>query len=66
MSKDPVLLHVNSEDSDQTGRMHRLIWVFAGCTGHYVGFVMRWFIYNIEYYVKKGAQYFEAYEFMCI
>ena len=26
----------------QTGRMPRLIWVFAGRTGHFVGFVMRW------------------------
>ena len=46
----------HSEDSDQTGRMPRLIWVFAGCTvillvlswglrlahSHFVGFVMRW------------------------
>ena len=31
-----------SEDSDQTGRMPRLIWVFAGRTCHFVGFVMRW------------------------
>ena len=30
-----------SEDSDQTGRMPRLIWVFAGRTCHFVGFVMR-------------------------
>ena len=30
--------------TDQTGRMPRLIWVFAGCTGYFVGFVMRWFI----------------------
>ena len=29
----------HSEDSDQTGRMPRLIWVFAGRTGHIVGFV---------------------------
>ena len=29
-----------SGDSDQTGRMPRLIWVFAGRTGHFVGFVM--------------------------
>ena len=28
-----------SEDSDQTGRMPRLIWVFAGRTCHFVGFV---------------------------
>ena len=26
---------------DQTGWMPRLIWVFAGCTCHFVGFVMR-------------------------
>ena len=29
----------HSEDSDQTGRMPRLIWVFAGRTSHFVGFV---------------------------
>ena len=34
-----------SEDSDQTGRMSRLIWVFAGRTS-FVGFVMRRLIYN--------------------
>ena len=32
----------HSEDSDQTGRMPRLIWVFAGRTGHFVGFVALW------------------------
>ena len=31
----------HSEDYDQTGRMHRLIWVVAGHTCHFVGFVMR-------------------------
>ena len=30
----------HSEDSDQIGRMPRLIWVFAGRTCHFVGFVM--------------------------
>ena len=30
----------HGEDSDQTGQMPRLIWVFAGCTGHFVGFDM--------------------------
>ena len=30
-----------SGDSNQTGRMLRLIWVFAGRTCHFVGFVMR-------------------------
>ena len=42
--KDPSFLHVDSEDSDQTGRMPRLIGVFAGRTCHFVGFVMRWLI----------------------
>ena len=32
---------VHSEDSYQTGRMPRLIWVFAGCTCHFVGFATR-------------------------
>ena len=32
------------EESDQIGRMPRLIWVFAGHTDHFVGFVMRWLI----------------------
>ena len=31
-AKDPRFLHADSEDSDQTGRMPRLIWVFAGRT----------------------------------
>ena len=30
--KDPSFLHADSEDSDQTRRMPRLIWVFAGRT----------------------------------
>ena len=36
----------HSEDSDQTGRVPRLIWVFAGCTDHFVGFVMRRLIFR--------------------
>ena len=31
---------VHSEDSDQTELMPRLIWVFAGRTGHFVCFIM--------------------------
>ena len=42
VAKDPSLLHADSEDSDQTGRMPRLIWVFAGRTCHFVGFVTHW------------------------
>ena len=30
VAKDPMFLHADSENSDQTGRMPRLIWVFAG------------------------------------
>ena len=32
VAKDPSFLLADSEDSDQTGRMPRLIWVFAGHT----------------------------------
>ena len=32
VAKGPSSLHADSEDSDQTGRMPRLIWVFAGRT----------------------------------
>ena len=44
VAKDPSFQHADSEDSDQPGRMPRLIWVFAGRTYHFVGFVMRWLI----------------------
>ena len=30
VAKDPSFLHADSEDSDQTGRMPRLIWVSLG------------------------------------
>ena len=41
----------HSKDSDQTGWMPRLIWVFAGRTGHFVGFVTRRlnFVYRADY-----------------
>ena len=41
VAKDPSFRHADSEDSDQTGRMPTLIWVFAGRTCHFVGFVTR-------------------------
>ena len=28
----PMIFHMDSEDNDQTERMHRLIGVFAECT----------------------------------
>ena len=40
VAKDSLLLHSDSKYSDQTGRMPRLIRVFAGQTGHLVGFVV--------------------------
>ena len=30
----------DSKDYDQIRQMHRLIWIFTGCTCHFVGFVM--------------------------
>ena len=47
IAKDWSFLHADSEDSDQTGRMPRLTWVFAGRTGHFVGFVMLRLMYLI-------------------
>ena len=32
VAKDPSFLHADSKDSDQTGQMPRLIWVFTGHT----------------------------------
>ena len=37
IAKDPMLRHVDSEDSDQTVQVYRLIWVFPGLTCHFVG-----------------------------
>ena len=48
VAEDPMFLHADSEDSDQTGRMHRLICVFAGRNGHFVGFVWRRLMYTLQ------------------
>ena len=48
VAEDPVFLHADSEDSDQAGRMHRLICVFDGRNGHFVGFVMRRLMYTLQ------------------
>ena len=62
VAEDPVFLHVDSEDSDQTGRMPRLIWVFAGRTvillvlswgGSFVGFLLSIAVGNSDSIVKK-------------
>ena len=41
IAKVPSFLHADSDDTDQSGWMPTLIWVFAGHTCHFVGFVMR-------------------------
>ena len=44
VAKDPCFLYADSAGSDQTGWMPRLIWVFAGRTCYFDGFVRRWLI----------------------
>ena len=41
------------EDSDQTGPMPRLIWVFAGRIYHFIGFVMRWLKWHVHLSLMK-------------
>ena len=54
IAKDPRFLYADSEDSDQSGRMPRLIWVFAERTCHFVGFVLFFFLhYNKILHVPK-------------
>ena len=54
VAKDPHFLQADNEDSEQTGRMPRLIWVFAGRTCHFVGFVMLRLIYYLSGAVHNG------------
>ena len=42
-----MILNADCEGSDQTGRMNKLTWVFAGRTDHFVGFVVRRPICNL-------------------
>ena len=51
-----VTYWAHSEDSDQTGRMPRLIWVFVGHS-NFVGFVMRRLIFLIIFGVKIVVKY---------
>ena len=55
VAKDPRFLHTGGEDSAETGRMHRLIWVFAGCMGHFAGFVMLQIKSDREQIIIVGA-----------
>ena len=45
VSKDPNILQADSEDWLDWA-MPRLIWVFAGCTGHFVVFCTLWLKWN--------------------
>ena len=60
VAKNPSFLHADSQDSDQTGWMPRLIWVFAGRTFHFVGFVMRWFSYLVKFLYINFASALEC------
>ena len=40
LAKGPKILHADSKDCAQTGRIPRLIGIFAGCTSHFLGFVV--------------------------
>ena len=54
----PLATHwAHSEDSDQTGWMPRLIWVFAGRTCHFVGFVTRWLKFINMFFVSSDTDY---------
>ena len=41
---------MQTEKTDQTGQMPRLIWIFAGRTGHFVSLVMRWLVLVMHSY----------------
>ena len=47
----------DAQAADQTGRMPRLIWVFAGCTDHFVGFVMRWLIWGTSNHTELRSHF---------
>ena len=51
VAKEPMRLQRHSEDSDQTARMRRLIWVFARCTYNLVGNAVPLFICDFCRYI---------------
>ena len=69
VAKDLSFLHADSEDSDHTGRMARLVCVFTGRTCYFVGFVMRrliclsehfgsiWYILDLDQLVYHKTKY---------
>ena len=63
--KSLAIIRAHSEAADQTGWMPRLIWVFAGRKGHFVGFVMRRLILLCLTCVNNtDFCYFEAFYFL--
>ena len=56
---DSIFLYADSKDSDQTRQVPRLIWVFAGRTGHFVGFVVAFVVLRLKYSQQKTC-YTEA------
>ena len=52
MAEDPSFLHTDSEDSDQTGQMPRLIGVFAERRCRFLGFDVRRLIYTSAIVLK--------------
>ena len=60
LAKDSSFLHAEYEDSDQTGRMPRLIRVFTGCTCHFVGFVMRHLNLCLKHLMYNGLKLVKA------
>ena len=54
VAKDLSFFPTDSEGSDQTGRMPRLrlIWVLAGRTCHFVGFVVLWLIFTLDFALR--------------
>ena len=62
--KSLAIIRVHGEASDRTGWMSRLIWVFAGCKGQFVGFVMRRLILLwLTCFNNTDFCYFEAFLF---
>ena len=62
--KGPMFLHADSEESEQTGLMPRMIRVFNGRAGHFVGFVMRWLKYwshvmRLWYFLSSVNSFFK-------
>ena len=63
--KSLAIIRAHNEASYQTGWMSRLIWVFAGRKGHFVGFVMRRLILLCLTCVNNtDFCYFEAFYFL--